>query len=189
MIPPQEYVLLKNVTTHTVDHLLDAILDGSIEAYIEWPEGRRHVPMNYTGKLSRYVRIIQPVYKDQNGNLIFSQVAVLSKDGEVIVEPKACFKAPVDGVRVRPPKDTSTDKLADPKHVFWGIVEKTLAKLKADKGKVSHDELFKELNRLLMSSDEVSQIIADVDFTDKVIMLQSGKEVSFQTVRNRYPVK
>ena len=189
MIPPQEYVLLKNIETHTVDHLLDAILNGSIDAYVEWPEARRHVPMSYTGKLSRCVRIVPPISQDQNGNLIFSQVAVLSKDGETIVEAKACFTALVDGIRIRPPKDTSTDKLADPKHVFWGIVEKTLAKLKADKGKVSHDELFKELNRLLMSSDEVSQIIADVDFTDKVIMLQSGKTVSFQTVRNKYPVK
>lgn len=188
MIPPQEYILLENVEGYTVDHLISAILEGHIDAYIEWPEGKRHVPMTFKGKLSRYARIIQPVFKDGSDKLIFSKVAVLSSEGDIVSEPSLCFTAPIAGIRVRG-GDVSHNKPLGAKDVFWSIVKKTLTSLKEAKEKVTHKDLFKELDRLSMDSDEVAAIIENVDFPGERILLASEKKVSFQTVRNKYPLK
>jgi len=122
MIPQQEYILLKNVEGYTVDHLINAILEGHIDAYIEWPEGKRHIPMSFQGKLSRYARIIQPVFKDGDDKLIFSKVAVLSCDGETVSTPSLCFTAPIQDILIRMGV-VGKDKEATKKHTQETQVE------------------------------------------------------------------
>lgn len=106
MIPTQEFVLLENVTGYTVDHLLDAILNGSIDAYIEMPEARKYLGLDYSEKprtLSRYVRIMLPVEKHGKDNLkVYGGIAVLSADGETVHEIFLCPVVPITDIRVRP---------------------------------------------------------------------------------------
>lgn len=187
MVPKQEYVLLADVQGHTVDELLAAILDGNINAYCEFPEGRRHVPMNYAGELLRYARINHPVYKDGH-NITFGSLDVMASDGKTVRQAPGLYSLPVSEARIRRKDIENQCRQKKPEDVFYSIAERARDRIKQEKGKVTHRELHKELRRLAMDNSEVASVIKNVS-REGVIFLTDGKEISFSTFKNRVPVK
>ncbi len=94
-----DYKLLKDVPGHTVDDLLMGILDGEIQAYFRYPEGRQHVSMGYTGKLLPFALAMPPVHLDSDNRLNF-HLAILDENGSVVREANFLSHAPIEEIRV-----------------------------------------------------------------------------------------
>lgn len=101
MIPPREYILLKDVPNYTLDHLLAAIIDGHLDAYVEYPGACSHVDRNYKGKLLRYSRLIGPINKDDKNCVLFPKIEILANDGSTVLERSFPYSVQIKELRIK----------------------------------------------------------------------------------------